>query len=216
MKKLIKTAGALGLIGCAVMSSAFAADDTFWYVGGNLGQSRAKIDDARIVNQLPGTPSISDDNKGNAFKLFGGYQFNKNFALEGGYFNLGEFGYTATTIPPILAGSQSGKIKLQGLNLDAVGMLPLDNNFSVFGRLGLQYAQAKDEFSSTGVVAAPADPNPSKNSLNYKFGVGAQYDFNQSLGMRIEAERYRIDDAINNKGDIDLYSIGLIDRLRQF
>jgi OOP family OmpA-OmpF porin len=34
--------------------------------------------------------------------------------------------------------------------------------------------------------------------------------------MRIEAERYRSDDAINNKGDIDLYSIGLIYRLRQF
>ena len=209
MKKLIKTAGALGLIGCAAMSNAFAADDTFWYIGGNIGQSRAKIDDANITRYLPGTVSISDDNKGNAFKLFGGYQFNKNFAVEGGYFNLGEFGYTATTVP---AGTLNGKIKLQGLNLDAVGMLPLADKFSVFGRLGLQYAQAKDNFSSTGVVINPTNPNPSKNALNYKAGVGAQYDFTQSLGMRAEAERYRINDAIGNTGDINMYSLGLVYR----
>lgn len=215
MKKLIKTAGTLGLMGCVVICSAFAADDTFWYMGGNIGQSKAKIDDARIATQIPGTASISDDNKGNAFKLFGGYQFNKNFAVEGGYFNLGEFGYTASTVPPVAAGTLNGKIKLQGLNLDAVGMLPLADKFSVFGRFGLQYAQAKDTFSGTGIVATPANPNPSKNALNYKAGVGAQYDFNQSLGMRVEAERYRINDAINNKGDINMYSVGLVYRFDQ-
>ena len=209
MKKLIKTAGALGLVGCAVMSSAFAADDSFWYMGGNIGQSRAKIDDARIISFLPGA-TISNDNKGNAFKLFGGYQFNRNFALEGGYFNLGQFGYTATTVPPALAATLNGKIKLQGLNLDAVGMLPLGDKFSVFGRLGLQYAQAKDNFTSTGAAPKPVNPNPSKSALNYKAGVGAQYDFSQSLGMRVEAERYRINDAIGNTGDINMYSLGLV------
>lgn len=30
--------------------------------------------------------------------------------------------------------------------------------------------------------------------------------------MRAEAERYRIDDAVGNKGDIDLYSVGLVYR----
>lgn len=211
MKKSIKAAGVIGLLGCVAISSSYAAtDDTFWYLGGNIGQSKAKIDDARITSQLPGTASVSDDNNGNAYKLFGGYQFNRNFAVEGGYFNLGEFGYNATTLPPALPGTLSGKIKLQGLNLDAVGMLPLGDKFSVFGRLGMQYAQAKDNFSSTGVVATPTNPNPSKNALNYKAGLGVQYDFNRSLGMRLEAERYRINDAINNKGDIDMYSIGLV------
>lgn len=207
----------MGLVGCAVINSQFAvADDSVWYIGGNIGQSRAKIDDARITSQLLAagrTPiSISDDNRGNAFKLFGGYQFNKHFAVEGGYFNLGQFGYTATTVP---AGTLTGKIKLQGLNLDAVGMLPLNNKFSVFGRLGLQYAQAKDNFSSSGAIAVPTNPNPSKNELNYKAGLGVQYDFNQSLGMRIEAERYRINDAVGNNGDINMYSLGLVYRFDQ-
>jgi OOP family OmpA-OmpF porin len=215
MKKFIKAATALGLVSCAAMSSSFAAtekDDAYWYIGGNIGQSRAKIDDENIVPYLPGTVSISDDDKGNAFKLFGGYQFNKNFAVEGGYFNLGQFGYTATTVP---AGTLNGNIKLQGFNIDAVGMLPLADKFSVFGRLGLQYAQAKDNFSSSGVVATPTDPNPSKSAANYKYGAGLQYDFNESLGMRLEAERYRVNDAIGNDGDINMYSVGLVYRFNE-
>ena len=56
MKKIAKTVGALGLLGCAVINSAYAAaeekDNSFWYIGGNIGQSRAKIDDARIVTPL--------------------------------------------------------------------------------------------------------------------------------------------------------------------
>ena len=111
MKKLIKTAGVLGLMSFAVMSSAFAAEkDNFWYLGGNIGQSRAKIDDASISSALKGAgfnSSIDDRDKSNAFKLLGGYQFNKNFAVEGGYFNLGDFGYTATTVP---AGSLNGNL----------------------------------------------------------------------------------------------------------
>jgi OOP family OmpA-OmpF porin len=217
MKRVAKTAATLGLLGCAVMSIPFAtaADDAAWYIGGNIGQSRAKIDDKSISTALFGAgfnSSISNNDKNTAFKLFGGYQFNRNFAVEGGYFNLGEFGYTATTVP---AGSLTGKIKLQGLNLDAVGMLPLSEKFSVFGRLGMQYAQAKDDFSSSGAVPSPTNPNPSKKALNYKAGVGVQYDFNRSLGMRVEAERYRIDDAINNKGDINMYSLGLVYRFDQ-
>ena len=221
MKKLLKAAGALGLVGCAAMSSSFAAtDDTFWYMGGNIGQSRATIDNARILANLQGLglPStISDDNKGTAYKLFGGYQFNKNFALEGGYFNLGQFGYTTTTLPPALAGSLNGKINLQGLNLDAVGMLPLTEKFSAFGRIGAQYAQAKDNFSGTGSAAAAVTPipNPSKDTLNYKTGLGVQYDFTPSLGMRAEAERYRINDAIGNTGNINVYSVGLVYRFDQ-
>ncbi len=217
MKRISRTAGALSLVGCAVMSGALAAtDDSFWYVGGNIGQSRAKIDDARIAAQLLGgglaTNSIANDDKNTAFKLLGGYQFNRNFALEAGYFDLGQFGYQATTTP---AGTLNGRIKLRGVNLDAVGILPVTEKFSAFGRLGVQYAQAQDNFNSTGAVATPTNPNPSQRALNYKTGVGLQYDLTQSLGMRAEAERYRINDAVGNKGDINMFSLGLVYRFDQ-
>jgi len=216
MKRISKTAGALGLVGLAVLCGPFAladdSKDSNWYVGGNLGQSRTTIDDARITSYLAGaglgTSSIVDDNRGNSYKIFSGYQLNRNFALEAGYFDLGEFGYTAT----VPAGTRIGKIKLKGLNLDVVGSMPVSEKFSMLGRLGLNYAQAKDEFTSTGTVPAPTTPSPSKSALNYKAGMGLQYDFNKSLGMRAEAERYRIDDAVGNKGDINMFSLGLVYR----
>ena len=218
MKRLTKTLASLSLMGCAVISSplAVADDDTYWYGGLNIGQSRARIDAGRIKAQLLenslATSSIANDERDTAYKLFGGYQFNKNFALEGGYFDLGQFGYTATTVP---AGTLDGRIKLKGLNLDAVGILPLAGKFSAFGRLGLNYAQAKDNFTATGAVPVPMNPNPSKSQTNYKAGLGLQYDLTKSLGMRVEAERYRINDAVGSKGDINMYSLGLVYRFAE-
>ena len=213
MKRVAKTVGALGLVGFAAMTSQFAvALDSGWYGGLSIGQSKAKIDDARITANLLGagltTTSMTDDKHDTGFKLLGGYKFNRNFALEGGYFNLGQFGFTSTTNP---AGTLTGKIKVQGVNFDAVGILPITEQFSAFGRIGAQYAQAKDSFSGTGAVTV-ADPSPSKSAFNYKAGVGVQYDFTRSLGLRGEWERYRIDDAVGNRGDIDMLSVGLIVR----
>jgi OOP family OmpA-OmpF porin len=211
--KLLKASGALGLAALAGIASPYAvAADAGWYIGGNVGQSRAKIDDERIIGGLLAggftTTSIEDDNRGLGFKVFGGYQFNKYFALESGYFDLGKFSFTATTLPP---GTLSGEIKLKGVNFDAVGILPFTDRFSAFGRIGVNYAQAKDRFSGTGAVHV-LNPDRSKRAANLKAGVGLEYDFTKSFGMRLEAERYRIDDAVGNKGDIDMASIGLVYR----
>ena len=211
--KLAKASGTLGLAAFAAIVSPFAlADDSGWYGGLNVGRSRATIDDARITSSLLGgglaATSISNDDRDTGYKLFGGYKINKNFALEGGYFNLGKFGFTATTIP---AGTLNGNIKLQGVNLDAVGILPITEKFSAFGRAGLNYAEARDSFTGVGINMM-SNPNPNKREMNYKFGAGLQYDFTESLAMRLDAERYRINDAVGNKGDIDLVSVGLVYR----
>jgi len=211
--KFINATGTLGLVALAALASPLAlADESGWYGGANVGRSAATIDDARIdAGLLSGgftSSAIVDDDRSTGYKVFGGYQLNKNFAIEGGYFDLGKFGYTATTVP---AGTLNGTIKLRGLNLDLVGIVPFTEKFSAFGRVGLNYAQARDSFTGTGAVHV-TNPNPSKYGTNYKFGVGLQYAFTDALAMRAEAERYRVDDAVGNKGHIDLVSVGLIYR----
>lgn len=213
MRRVAKTVGTLGLVGCAVMNSAIAAeDDPGFYIGANIGQSKAKIDDARIASRLLGsgltTTSIADNDTDTAYKIFGGYKLNKNIALEAGIFNLGQFGYTATTVP---AGTLNGNVNLDGVNLDVVGMLPITEKFSGFGRLGWSYAEARGTFTTSGAVA-PTDTNPNKRFTNYKAGLGLQYDFNEALGLRGEWERYRVNDAVGSDGDIQMYSIGLVYR----
>ena len=193
---------------------AWAQDsaDAGWYGGANVGQSRATIDNARITSGLLGaglaTTSISDRDRSTGFKLYGGYQFNRNFALEGGYFDLGRFGFTANTAPP---GTLNGNIRLNGVNLDAVGTLPLTDRLSALGRVGVNYAYAKDSFSGTGAVGV-SNPNPSKRAANLKVGLGLQYALTDALSARAEIERYRVNDAVGNRGHVDLLSLGLIYR----
>ena len=215
--KRTKPLGALNLVAftVAIIASPFTdafAEQSGWYGGINLGQSRAKIDDVKITSGLLGggfaSASITNDERDTGYKFFGGYQINKNFALEGGFFDLGKFGFTATTVP---LGTLVGTIKVKGINLDLVGMLPISEKFSAFGRIGLTRAKTEDTFTGSGLVRV-LNPNPRARDSNAKVGLGLQYAFTDSLGMRAEVERYRINDAVGNRGDIDLVSLGLVYR----
>ena len=210
-KAVAKAVGTLGLLGCSVMNSPLAmAAASDWYGGFSAGQSRAEVDDNRIRSELLGsgltTTSIGDNERDLAYKIFGGYKFNRNFALEGGFFNLGVFGFDATTSP---AGTLSGSVKMRGLNLDAVALLPLGEKLSAFGRLGGLYGYSRTSFTGTGAVVV-ADAHNTKRAGNYKAGLGLQYDFTESLALRGEFERYRLNDGVSNRGDIDMASLGLV------
>jgi OOP family OmpA-OmpF porin len=213
MKKIAKIIRVLGLICGSVMLSTLAvADETGWYGGASIGQTSAKVDRGRVISQLQGsgftTVSMNDSNRDSGNKVFAGYRVSKNFALEGGYFDLGRFGFNSITLP---AGTFNGNIKIKGVNLDAIGMLSITEQLSVFGRFGLNYAQVRDSFTSTGGVVL-TNLSPGINKINYKFGSGFQFAFTKALSVRAEVERYRIDDAVGNKGDIDMFSLGMIYR----
>ena len=210
----MKTIHALRVLGLAGLGSliavpAFAQESGYYYGGLSVGQSRARIDEERISASLLAegfTSSMVRDQKSGAFKLFGGYQLHRNFAVEAGYFNLGKFGFTSTTVP---AGTLTGQIKLQGFNLDLVGSVPLTERLSALARVGVQSARARDTFTGTGAVVV-TNPNPSQRATNYKLGAGLQYAFGPSFLVRGEAERYRVNDAVGNKGDVNLYSVSLV------
>ncbi len=204
---------ALAVLGTVSSSWAIAQDETTGpYIGGNVGSTRADFDNASINRTLTGqglaVRSTTEDNSGTGYKLFGGYQLNRNFAVEGGYFDLGRSSYTFNTTP---VGSFNGETRVRGLNLDLVGMLPVSDRFSVFGRIGAAYAQSRASFTSTGAVAANTT-NPRRNDTNLKVGLGMQYAITEALAVRAELERYRINDPVRNRGHIDMASVGLVYR----
>ena len=189
---------------------AQTSDSPYYYGGLAVGQSRAKLNEERIATDKfgPGVSltGIQKDNKDTGYKIFGGTQMNRYFALEGGYFRLGEFNFNATTAP---TGTLNGRVRVQGLNLDLVGTLPLTENFSALARIGGQYAQTRDNFSASGAVAA-GNPSPRHNGGGYKAGVGLQYALGNSMLVRGEVERYRIDDAVGRRSNIDVATISLV------
>ncbi|MDR3685026.1 MAG: outer membrane beta-barrel protein, partial [Geothrix sp.] len=76
--------GTLSLVALTLIASPYArAQDSGWYLGANVGQSRAKIDDTRITSGLLGSglgvTTLQDHDKDTGFKVFGGYEFNRWF-----------------------------------------------------------------------------------------------------------------------------------------
>ena len=206
----MRLAGLAGLASLAAAPAFADPDSGYFYGGASVGQSRSKIDDARITANLQSqglaTSAMSNDEKSLAWKGFAGYQFDRYIGIEAGYFSLGRFGFTSTTVP---AGTLDGRIRLHGINLDLVGTLPLSERFSAIARVGAQHASARDSFGGNGSVVV-LTPNPSKSETNVKFGAGLQYAFTPNLMLRGEAERYRVNDAVGNHGDINMYSVGLV------
>lgn len=201
----------LSLAGLATLVSQplLAQEHQYYYGGISAGQSHSQIDPNASVNTLIGAglaaPVGSSTMQDNGYKLFGGYQFNRNFGVELGYFNLGKFNYSTTTP----TGPLNGKYDIEGLNLDLVATVPLSERWSVLGRLGAQYANTRSTFSGTG-LGTITNTSPSKEDSNLKVGLGLQYELTRSLFLRGEAERYRINDALDNRGDVNLFSLSLV------
>ena len=215
--------GTLTAIACAMLAcQAAAAEDTFinpdwansaWYIGAGIGQSRANIDDQRLIRSLTANGatmgSFSTDERDTGYKLFVGKQLNQYFAIEGGYFDLGKFGFNATTSGN---GALNGDVGFRGVNLDLVGQLPLSQRFSVYGRAGMNYAKSRAHFIGNQLFAV-SNPNPSERKLNGKVGLGLEYKFTEALAVRAEVERYRVNDAVGNRGDVDLATVNLVYKL---
>ena len=130
--KISRTSALITFASLAVIaSSAVVADDSGWYGGANIGRSSATIDDPRITSGLAGagltTTSIANRDRDTAYKIYGGYQFNPYIGLEGGYFDLGKFGFQANTLP--LGTLCSGQVISDGL----IGFFDVDSRSKALG-----------------------------------------------------------------------------------
>ena len=167
------------LIAKAIVSAAalaaFSAHAEGPYVGGSVGSSRYSGPEYGGIRDRSDTGG----------KLYGGYGFSPNVAVEAGWAGLG--------VAPTTSGSG---VRTEGLFVDAVGKVPLGQNFSALGRVGAYHAKSR----IAGVSQTGTQP---------KVGLGVQYDFSKQLGLRGEWERYRFKSVGGGKGDSDLYSVGV-------
>lgn len=178
------------------MKSAVTGPESHWFVGGSLGQSKAKS----ACDDLAGT-GVSCDDTDTAFRVFGGYQINKNFGAELGYQDLGKVEASALGL--------NASIKSKAWDIMAVGTLPVAEKFSVYGKIGFYFANTDATTNIPGV----ANESKSNNDLTYALGV--QYDFNKNLGVRGEWQRYSdVGGGDIGKSDVDVMAIGVVYRFR--
>lgn len=202
--RLLSLAG----LGTLVAASAFAQEGGYYYGGISAGQTHSQIDEQitlrNLMGAVPMTP-ITRNEQDTAYKVFGGYQFNRNLGVEIGYFNLAKFGYS--TVTP--TGAINGQYQIEGGNLDLVGTMPLGARWALLGRVGAQYANTRNKFDGLG-MAPSTYYNSNREDINPKIGVGMQYEITRSLFVRAEAERYRISSVLANRGDVNMYSVSLV------
>jgi OOP family OmpA-OmpF porin len=185
-----------------------------WYAGVSAGQSTADIDNSSVLPVFGATASrLSTDDTDTAFKLYGGYRFNRHLAVEAGYADLGSFRATRTVTAPA-AGTISGEFKVSGIFGQAVGIIPLGERFSIFGTAGVYANEVKTSAASTGAVVLFSGSSASNSDVNGKVGIGAGFDFNNKLGLRVEWERFFDlgDTSVGATMDVDLVTIGIVYR----
>ena len=218
------TLGALSVMTASLLAAqaAQAQDNTFinpdwansaWYIGAGVGQSRATIDEPRLRASLAANgetvTGFSKDQRDTGYKLFVGRQLNQYVAVEAGYFDLGKFDFQSTTSGNGVLNGQAG---FRGVNLDLLGQLPLSQRLSLLGRVGMHYTKTNTEFSGNRLLGS-TNTHASERKLNAKLGLGLEYKFSEALALRGEVERYRLNDAVGNRGDADLYSVSLVYKL---
>ena len=169
------------------------------YAGVGVGQSKAK-------DWCTGAVFISCDDKDTAWKIFGGYQFNPHFAVEGGYADLGKVKGSGVTSGVNLDAST----KLSAWDVAAVGSWPFASQFSVFGKLGAYYGTVDSTGTASG-AGGSASAAAKDSNVGFTYGLGARYDFTRNLAARAEWQRYNKMGGDNTgKSDVDVLGLSLL------
>ena len=153
--------------------SAMAAPLDGVYAGASLG----------VAHYPDSTNGVTGDGSAISGKIYAGYQVNPNFAVEVGVAELGGIS------------NASGQIDGQSRFLDAVGTLPLNDKWSLLGRIGVAQVNLNTSMgddSSTGL----------------KLGLGAQYALTKTVAIRGEWERYQAN-VFADTSNVDQFNVGL-------
>jgi OOP family OmpA-OmpF porin len=200
---------------CAVLGAAlapcgtaFAQDETKgFYAGISLGQSKFK----GACDSEAGVAVSNCKDTDTAWKIFGGYQFTPNLAVELGYNDFGRISGDATLTFGGSTFTGNAKVEATAFELTGVGTLPLGQQFSLYGKLGVYYAETKASANvqQTTPPFASASSSQSDNNSNLTFGLGARYDFTKNIAVRAEWQRFsKVGSDNTGKGDIDVLAIG--------
>jgi outer membrane protein with beta-barrel domain len=174
----------LSVFAALALTAAMAAQADVqpgFYMGAGFGST--KIDD-------DGFDDIDFDDSDVGFKLFGGYSFNQNFAIEATYFDLGEASGS-------LGFGDTFDVGISGFGVSAVGVLPLSDTFSLFGKLGY----ATYDIDAHVELAGVGSGNASESESDMTFGAGAAMSFGQ-FEARAEFEAINVDG-----GDANMISL---------
>jgi OmpA-OmpF porin, OOP family len=224
MSLKMRSSALLLCLGFGFVASAQAGEPG-WYILGFGGQSNASgaslgrfdqnlVDIFESADQdvLDLTSSLDDSDT--AFGLGGGYQLNDHFAVEFVYVDLGSVGYQATATVTDGVDQAVADVSLEssasGPVVSAVGILPIGERFSVFGRVGLALLNADGKARIT-IDGVSQGASQSSQKTDPMYGVGAEYSLSKNFSIRLAWDRYLDVGTEDVSGDVDsdLFTLGV-------
>jgi OmpA-OmpF porin, OOP family len=200
---------------CLLATGAIAQtrnSGAFFGIAGGPSKMSFSSDSVQATNGTVSTLATEDSST--AFKGFGGYRFNKNFAVEGGLASLGRFTATRTYTAPV-NGTLKADITVIGAYANAVGILPLGEHFEIFAKGGFMVTgTVADRTTTGGVTISSNDTTATYIKTCPHVGAGMEIRFDQKIGLMLEYEKvFGVGDAQNTGGgDIGTGYVGVIFR----
>lgn len=162
------------------------------YLGASAGQATADI-------ECPA--GVTCDDSDTAWRVYGGLEMNEYISMEVGYVDFGKSEYS---------GALSGTRETTGMTVHLVGTYSPSPSFTLIGRGGLNILGTEVQ----GTIAPGTATTVNDTDLEWSLGLGAQYNFSKSVGLRVEWERYfevGSQEADNTgEADIDLVTAGVV------
>lgn len=171
-----------------------AAVDSGAYMG--LGVASGSLSACPNGNCVEFTESAQESGH---LRLIGGYDFNRFIGVEGGYSDFGTYKVKNVALQNI------GTVKGNAFSLAARGGYKFNFGLSLFAKLGL--ASVSTKYTAEPGWTLTGELN--RRSTGVLFGLGAQYDFNDNLGVRLSSEATGFDDGAYNGafGGVNLVGI---------
>jgi len=163
-------------------------------VGANFGQASFDV-------SCPAASSCDDTDT--AWRIFGGLEMNEYISMEVGYTDLGEVKFSGAT---------AGKAESNGMTIQLVGTYAFNPSFSLIGRGGMNILDFDVHTTTLDEEDTVVTFDEGDTDVAWSLGLGAQYNVNKSVGLRMEWERYFDvgDQHTTGQMDIDLFSAGLV------
>jgi hypothetical protein len=172
------------------------------YLGFNLGQASYDVSqsDAAAALDDGSLTSLSIDDTDSSYRWTIGYQLHPYFSLEGGYLDLGDITVNATSNGSgslYVAGPVNSRMGVDGLFFDVKGLLPLNEQVSLYGKFGLLKWDGE-------VTLSNVDGSVNEDGDDTFFGIGGSFNIYDTLAFNVDYTFYKLDDL-----DVDVFSVGI-------
>jgi len=159
---------------------AGAAGTDYWYAGVGLGYGKIEFYPADFSSNGAASESIRDSDLGFTGAI--GWQFNKNWAAEVNFIQLGKFTYEYTQG----ANTELDIYEVSGWGVSLLPTVPLTRDFSLFGRLGALFSQTRLTLKNPAPAFSGSISATQTNQVSFLSGFGAQYFLNRDFALRVE------------------------------